>query len=44
MAALGLGTDLRVVARSGLRVSAVVVASLLLLLVLSYGLIRAAGV
>ena len=44
MAALGLGTDLRVVARSGARVSAVVVASLLLLLVLSYGLIRAVGV
>ena len=44
MAALGLGTDLRVVARSGGRVSAVVVASLLLLGVLSYGLIRAVGV
>ena len=44
MAALGLGTDLRVVARSGGRVSAVVVASLLLLLVLSYGLIRVVGV
>ena len=44
MAALGLGTDLRVVARSGARVSAVVVASLLLLGVLSYGLIRTVGV
>ena len=44
MAALGLGTDLAVVARSGGRVTAVVIASLLLLGTLSYGLIRLSGV
>ena len=44
MAALGLGTDLRVVARSGGRVATVVVLSLLLLGVFSYALIRLVGV
>lgn len=44
MAALGLGTDLRVVARSGGRVATVVILSLLLLGVFSYALIRLVGV
>ena len=44
MAALGLGTDLRVVARSGGRVTAVVVLSLLVLGSISYALIRVLGV
>ena len=43
MAALGLGTDLRVAARAGGRVTAVVVLSLLVLGVLSLGLIRLLG-
>ena len=44
MAALGLGTDLRVIARAGGRVSLAVIASLLLMLVLALGLIRLIGV
>lgn len=43
MAALGLGTDLRVAARAGGRVTAVVVLSLLALGLLSLGLIRLLG-
>ncbi|MGI4744588.1 MAG: YeiH family protein [Janthinobacterium lividum] len=43
MAALGLGTDLRVAARAGRRVTAVVVLSLLALGLLSLGLIRLLG-
>jgi uncharacterized integral membrane protein (TIGR00698 family) len=44
MAALGLGVDVRVVARSGARVTLAVTASLIVLGVISYGLIRLAGV
>ena len=44
MAALGLGVDVRVVARAGARVTATVTLSLLLLGGISYGLIRALGV
>jgi uncharacterized integral membrane protein (TIGR00698 family) len=40
MAALGLGVDVRVVMRAGLRVSGAVTVSLLVLGVISYGLIR----
>ncbi|MBE7211666.1 MAG: putative sulfate exporter family transporter, partial [Gluconacetobacter diazotrophicus] len=40
MAALGLGTDIRSAARSGIRVTAVVVLSLLALGLLGFGLIR----
>ncbi len=43
MAALGLGTDLRVVARAGGRVTATVTASLLALGAISFGLIRLLG-
>ena len=43
MAALGLGTDLRVVARAGGRVTAAVTLSLLVLGVVSLGLIRLLG-
>ena len=43
MAALGLGTDLRVVARAGGRVTAAVTLSLLLLAAISLGLIRLLG-
>lgn len=43
MAALGLGTDLRVAARAGVRVTAVVLLSLLALGLLSLGLIRLLG-
>lgn len=43
MAALGLGTDLRAVARAGLRVTGAVTLSLLALGALSLGLIRALG-
>jgi uncharacterized membrane protein YadS len=43
MAALGLGTDLRVVARAGARVTAAVTASLLVLGAISLGLIRVLG-
>jgi uncharacterized integral membrane protein (TIGR00698 family) len=44
MAALGLGVDVRVVARAGLRVTAAVVVSLLALGVISLGLIRLLGI
>jgi uncharacterized integral membrane protein (TIGR00698 family) len=44
MAALGLGTDLRVVARAGGRVTAAVTLSLLVLGTISLGLIRLLGV
>jgi len=44
MAALGLGVDVRVVAAAGLRVTAVVTASLVVLGVISFGLIRFLGV
>jgi uncharacterized integral membrane protein (TIGR00698 family) len=44
MAALGLGVDVRVVARSGVRVTTAVTVSLILLGVMSYALIRAAGI
>jgi uncharacterized integral membrane protein (TIGR00698 family) len=44
MAALGLGVDVRVVARSGARVTLAVTASLLVLGLISYGLIRLVGV
>ncbi len=44
MAALGLGVDVRVVARAGARVTATVTASLVLLAAISYGLIRVLGV
>jgi uncharacterized integral membrane protein (TIGR00698 family) len=43
MAALGLGVDVRAVARVGLRVTAAVTASLLVLGAISYALIRFAG-
>ena len=43
MAALGLGVDVRVVARTGPRVTLAVTASLIVLGVLSYGLIRLVG-
>jgi uncharacterized integral membrane protein (TIGR00698 family) len=44
MAALGLGTDLKVVARAGIRVIAAVTLSLLLLGAISLGLIKALGI
>jgi uncharacterized integral membrane protein (TIGR00698 family) len=44
MAALGLGVDVRVVAKSGVRVTLAVTASLIILGLISYGLIRLAGV
>ena len=43
MAALGLGVDIRVVARSGARVTLAVTMSLIVLGVMSYGLIRLMG-
>jgi len=43
MAALGLGVDIRVVARSGARVTLAVTLSLIVLGVISYGLIRLMG-
>jgi uncharacterized integral membrane protein (TIGR00698 family) len=43
MAALGLGVDIRVVARSGARVTVAVTVSLIVLGVMSYGLIRLIG-
>jgi uncharacterized integral membrane protein (TIGR00698 family) len=43
MAALGLGVDVRVVARTGVRVTLAVTASLIVLGAMSYGLIRFAG-
>jgi uncharacterized integral membrane protein (TIGR00698 family) len=44
MAALGLGVDVRVVAKAGLRVASAVTLSLVVLGLISYGLIRVAGV
>ncbi len=44
MAALGLGVDVRVVAKAGLRVTAAVTASLVVLGIIGFGLIRALGV
>jgi len=44
MAALGLGVDVRVVAKSGMRVTLAVTASLIILGLISYGLIRLVGV
>ena len=44
MAALGLGVDVRVVAKSGVRVTAAVTASLIVLGLISYALIRIAGI
>ena len=44
MAALGLGVDVGVVARAGVRVTTAVTASLIVLGVISYGLIRVAGI
>jgi uncharacterized integral membrane protein (TIGR00698 family) len=44
MAALGLGVDLSVVARTGLRVTLAVMGSLIFLGIISYALIRFAGV
>lgn len=43
MAALGLGTDLKTVARAGVRVTGAVTISLMLLGVISFGLIRLLG-
>jgi uncharacterized membrane protein YadS len=43
MAALGLSTDLRMVGRAGSRVTAAVIASLLVLGAISLGLIRLLG-
>jgi uncharacterized integral membrane protein (TIGR00698 family) len=44
MAGLGLGVDVRVVARTGVRVTLAVTVSLIALGVMSYGLIRLAGI
>jgi uncharacterized membrane protein YadS len=44
MAALGLGVDIRVVARAGLRVTAAVTLSLIVLAIISLALICAAGI
>jgi uncharacterized membrane protein YadS len=44
MAALGLGVDVRVIARAGARVTAAVTASLAVLGVISLGLIRLLGI
>lgn len=44
MAALGLGVDVRVVARTGLRVTAAVTGSLVFLVFVSYALIHFAGI
>lgn len=44
MAALGLGVDVRVVARAGARVTAAVIASLVVLGMISFGLIRLVGI
>jgi uncharacterized integral membrane protein (TIGR00698 family) len=44
MAALGLGVDVRVVARAGIRVTAAVTVSLLVLAAIAYGLIRVLGI
>jgi uncharacterized integral membrane protein (TIGR00698 family) len=44
MAALGLGVDVRVVAKTGIRVTLAVTASLVVLGLMSYGLIRLTGI
>jgi uncharacterized membrane protein YadS len=44
MAALGLGVDVRVVAKSGVRVTLAVTASLIVLGSISYALIHVAGI
>jgi uncharacterized integral membrane protein (TIGR00698 family) len=44
MAGLGLGVDVRVVVRTGVRVTLAVTASLIVLAVISYGLIRLIGI
>jgi uncharacterized membrane protein YadS len=44
MAALGLGVDIRVVVKSGVRVTLAVTASLIVLGSISYALIRVAGI
>jgi uncharacterized membrane protein YadS len=44
MAALGLGVDVRTVARTGVRVTLAVTASLIVLGMMSYGLIRLVGI
>ena len=44
MAALGLGVDVRVVAKTGIRVTLAVTASLIVLGLMSYGLIRLTGI
>jgi uncharacterized integral membrane protein (TIGR00698 family) len=44
MAGLGLGVDVRVVAKAGLRVTGAVTVSLIILVVISYGLILALGI
>ena len=44
MAALGLGVDIRTIAKAGARVTFAVTASLIVLAVISYALIRAAGI
>jgi uncharacterized integral membrane protein (TIGR00698 family) len=44
MGALGLGVDVRVVARAGVRVTIAVTASLIVLGLISYGLIQVAGI
>jgi uncharacterized membrane protein YadS len=44
MAALGLGVDVRVVARTGVRVTLAVTASLVVLGVMSYALILISGI
>ncbi|MBI1204917.1 MAG: putative sulfate exporter family transporter [Rhodopseudomonas sp.] len=43
MAALGLGVDIRAVARTGPRVTLAVIVSLIILAIMSYGLIRLTG-
>jgi uncharacterized membrane protein YadS len=44
MAGLGLGVDVRAVARTGVRVTLAVTASLILLGLMSYGLIQVSGI
>lgn len=44
MAALGLGVDVRVVAQAGVRVTAAVTVSLIVLAIISFGLIRLVGI
>ena len=44
MAALGVGVDVRVVAKAGLRVTAAVTLSLIVLGIISFGLLKLVGV